>query len=226
MSYNTDEIEIDSYEKCLDDLLPKYLSTNENQAFSITNIRAIVIHGSEKASDIENDMIPYLIESKQNPYHFIIDKDGRIAQINSVNKALKHCRSNKYTSFANKFFGDTICPIYEDTTETPHPEASPDNSTISICVPEYNTNVFNALVKLCSYIINRYAKYLEGPTGIISAFEISDNFSDPTWLKDRPEIFLKLKYDVEKKRSHWFVLYNGYKLGYPEPKIAEMKIEE
>lgn len=218
-----EKIEFKSYAKCLEQEFPKYISSDD-QEFTITNIRAIVIHQDENFDNLQN-LVQNLFDTKKNPYHFAIESNGDIAQLNELDKALKHCRSKKYTPFANNYFGDSICPIFEDTDKTPHPEASPDNCTVSICVPKITTNVYNSLVKLCSYIINGGAKSLEATSNLLSAFEISDSFDNPKEFKENPEYYLRFKYDIEKKRSKWFVLYGGYKRGYPEVKIDIMDIK-
>lgn len=217
-----DKIEFKSYAKCLEEEFPKYLSS-DNQEFNITNIRAIVIH--QENFDNTQSLIQNLFDTKRNPYHFVIESNGDISQLNEFNKALKHCRSKKYTPFANNYFGDSTCPIFEDTDKTPHPEASPDNCTISICVPTITTNVYNSLVSLCSYIINSQAKSLEATSNLLSAFEISDIFDNPKEFKVNQEYFLRLKYDIEKLRSKWFVKFGGYKRGFPDVKVDIMDIK-
>jgi hypothetical protein len=228
MDTEKEELKIYSIEKLFDDKLEKYKSVQGNP-FTLINIRGIVIHQTSDNKDVPNVELPSLIENKKNPYHFIIDTEGRIYQVNSIESALQHCRSKKYTSKANEYFGDLICPSYEETKNAIHPEASADNCTISISIPKLSetngkltTNVSNALVRLCSYIINKYGKGLNGVMNILGAYEISDDFADPICFKNDPEYFTQLKYNIEKLRSRWTLHFGGYARGYPTEHVIEI----
>lgn len=223
MDIEKEELKIYSVEKLFDGKLEKYKSVQGNP-FTIINNRGIVIHQNSDNKDVVNEVIPSLIDNKKNPYHFIIDTEGRIYQVNSIESALQHCRSKKYTSMANEYFGDMVCPSYEETVNNIHPEASADNCTISISIPngKLTSNVSNSLIRLCSYVINKYGKGLNGVVNVLGAFEISDEFDDPKCFKEDPEYFTQLKYDIEKLRSRWSLHFGGFKRGYPSEHIIEI----
>ena len=223
MDIEKEELKIYSVEKLFDGKLEKYRSVQGNP-FTIINNRGIVIHQNSDNKDVVNEEIPSLIDNKKNPYHFIIDTEGRIYQVNSIESALQHCRSKKYTSKANEYFGDMVCPNYEETPNNIHPEASADNCTISISIPngKLTSNVTNSLIRLCSYIINKYGKGLSGVVNVLGAFEISDDFDEPKCFKEDPEFFTQLKYDIEKLRSRWSLHFGGFKRGYPSEHIIEI----
>ena len=223
MDAEREELKIYSVEKLFDEKLEKYKSA-QGIPFTLINIRGIVIHQTSDNKDVPNVEIPSLIENKKNPYHFIIDTEGRIYQVNSIESALQHCRSRKYTSKANEYFGDLICPSFEETKNNLHPEASADNCTVSISIPNglLTSNVSNALIRLCAYIINKYSKGLSGVVNVLGAYEISDDFDEPKCFKNDPEYFTTLKYEIEKLRSKWSLHFGGFKRGYPTEHIIEI----
>jgi len=217
-----EEIKIYSLIAKYSNLLTKYKSA-KGVTFPLTNIRGIVIHQCSENKDV-TEIVDEMVAKKINPYHFIIDENGDIGQINEITECVAHARSKKYTSFANTFFGDSTCPIFEETPETPHGEASVDNCTISILIPycsdgKLDSNVYESLQKLVAYIINKYSKSLQATSAVVSAFEISEGFDDPKCFKDDPDFYLRFKYDVEKLRSKWLLHYEGFKRGYPTEKI-------
>ena len=117
-----------------------------------------------------------------------------------------------------------VCPSFEETPNTIHPEASADNCTISISIPngKLTSNVSNSLIRLCAYIINKYGKGLSGVVNVLGAFEISDSFDEPKCFKDDPEFFTQVKYEIEKLRSRWSLHFGGFKRGYPSEHIIEI----
>ena len=225
MEEKKEEIEIYSLMESLDGYLKVYTSS-QGVAFSNVNIRAIVIHQMNEKKKIE-EIVSDMVNKGLNPYHFIIDEDGKIYQINNVEASLRHCRSKKYTAKANEYFGDNICPSFEENKDAIHPEACADNCTLSILLPygDMNSNVYNAAVKLNAYLINKYARGLQGTTGILGAFEISDSFDDPRCFKEDPDTFLQFKYDIEKLRSRWLLHYGGFERGYCTEHFYETKLE-
>lgn len=218
-----EELKFYSIEKLAEEQLVKYLSA-EGIQFPLVNIRGIVIHQLYENKDVVKTEFEEMVNKKINPFHFIIDTEGKIYQVNPIGSAVKHCRSKKYTTFANEYFGDMICPSYEETPSSLHPEASPDNCTISISIPlgKMTSNVINSLVKLCAYIINKYGRGLNGVKNVLAAYEISDSINEPECLKDDQEFFVQLKYEIEKLRSRWILHYGGPNRGYPTEHVFEI----
>lgn len=201
--------------------LSKYTSEKTGALFNLTNIRAIVLHQLNKTETIE-DLVNELVESKSNPYHFYIDEKGDIYQLNPVTDAVDHCRYIKYTTKANSYFGDDICPLSEVIND--NNQKNPNICTLSICLPfgKFSSNTYNSLVKLCAYLINKYSKSLQAIENILSIFEINENSSELNNFKENVEYYRMFKYDVEKLRARWLLHYGGISRGYPTEYINEI----
>ena len=225
MEEKKEEIEIYSLMESLAGYLKTYKSS-QGVSFSNINIRAIVIHQIDEEKTIE-EIVSDLVGKGLNPYHYIIDKDGKIYQLNNVQTCVQHCRSKKYTAKANTYFGDNICPSFEENENASHPEACADNCTLSILLPagKMNSNVYNAAVKLNAYLINKYTRGLQATANVLGAYEISEAFDEPKCFKEDPDTFLKFKYDIEKLRSQWLLHYGGFKRGYCTEHVYDVKLK-
>ena len=220
----TEKIKINSFSKLFDEKLTKYTSEKSGTVFNITNIRGIILHQDAKYESAV-ELVTKLIESKKNPYHFIIESDGTIYQVNPIDRALDHAYLDTYTEKANKYFGNDLCPISEFKERD---QKSPNICTLSICLPEgkLSSNTYNALVKLCAYLINKYSKSLQATENILSMFEISKHYEDPSSFKDNAEFYRMFKFDVEKLRSNWLLHYGGLSRGYPTEEIYDVLEKE
>ncbi|MGL4949694.1 MAG: hypothetical protein ACRC5M_04870 [Anaeroplasmataceae bacterium] len=224
-----EEIVIYSLLKELGEDLPTNKTVN-GKIFNLTNIRALVLHQDTKVNREIGEITDELIATNQNPYHFAIDINGDIFQLNPIERCLFHLKSKKYTKKANEYFGDLICPLFEETVETPHPESSPDNCTISILLPKASEDgaigvaASKSAEKLCAYIINKYAKALQAQSNILCANDISEVFNDRFQCFRRdPSLATEFKYSIERLRSSWFVKYGGFKRGYCDEKIIDVE---
>lgn len=235
----TEEIRILSLANEFDDKLTKYKSTATNSVFQLTNIRGIVIHqgiyiGTDPIvnKDTVEDIIPYLVKTKQNPYHFIIDRNGDIFQLNPIDRCVKHCKASHYTKKAQDYFGEMVCPSWTESERNPHPESNPDNCTVSILLPmndkegHIGTNAYNSMIKLCAYIINKYAKGLQGVSSVFTPDWISEDFKLPICFKNDKELLTRTKYDIEKKRSSWWIHYKSDERGYPNEIIQDVVLKK
>lgn len=170
--------------------IPKLIDPNTNKPYLMVNIAAIVLHQDmEVGEDALTSYIPKIIAGTTNNHHFVIDKEGVIFQLNPIMRAVSHCKYTKYSKRANEYFGDDICPLYEDTKTSPHDKfVSPNLKTLSICLPKIDEegNIGNAaytsLIRLCAYLINRHAPALQAQANIICNYYIPEdnsNHKDP-----------------------------------------------
>lgn len=215
------KIVINSVVKLFNDKLSKYTSEQNGMPLTITNIRGIILHRREEYKDAF-DCINKMIETNRNPFHFIIDHDGKIYQVNPIDRALDHCYFETYSEKANSYFGDNLCPLSKKEDRN---QLSPNICTISICIPtgKITSNVYNSLVRLCAYIINKYSKALQATQNILSMFEVIDTGNtDLNSFKTHPEFYRMFKYDVEKLRSNWLMHFGGLTRGYPSEQISEI----
>lgn len=216
-----EKISINSLINLCYEKLSKYKSDKTGAKFTLTNIRGIVLHQLDKEISIE-ELKNNLIDSKRNPYHFYIDTDGTIYQFNPIDDAVDHCRYAKYTTKANSYFGNDLCPMIE--SKNIDTQQNPGICTVSICLPygKFTSNTYNSLVKLCAYVINKYSKSLQATENLLSMFELVESTTELDNFKNDTEYYRMLKYDIEKKRANWLLHYGGIKRGYPSEYIYDM----
>ena len=226
-----ESIDIISLHEYYDELIPKRKGTNGIPGV-MNNIRAIILYQNSFVNeDIVNKQLARL-NSENRSYHFSIDTNGVIFQLNPVDRTVPHCSTVEYTKTANEYFGDNICPVFKASAATPH-YGSPNSCSVAINLPRVNGDgninekVLKSLIKLCSYIINKYAPSLQAQANILCNFKINANANkDPVVFFNDQDFYHKFKYDVEVKRTHWLRNYKGAARGYPTEKIEFYKLPE
>ena len=258
-----DALRIVDLEDKLKPNMPILIEPKMNKPFKITNYLAIVLHQDMLVNeDAYTSFIPKVISSQARNFHFVIDKEGVIFKLNPVERAVMHCKYKKYSKRASEYFGEIYCPIYEDTEKTPHDKfISPNLCTISICVPKINDNgdmgnlAYTSLIKLCAYLINCYAKYLQAQANIICNYYIPEDktlnkdplcfYSEKDYSKlsyqeiadlikkndeennSTPDAkYLRFRYEVERLRGEWYMKYRGKGIIRGYPDIIYQTIEE
>lgn len=196
--------------------IPKLLDSKTNKAISMPNIRAIIIHqDTDVNEDIYSSFIPKVVAGKTPMYHFIIDKEGTIFQLNPVDRAVKHSKFNAYSKKANDYFGEQICPLYENTELSLHAEeTSPDFCTISICLPKINeegdigNRAYSEACRLIAYLINCYSPALQAQANVLPiSFVPKDSGDVREVFSGKKEKFKNFVYETEKIRGHWALYY-------------------
>lgn len=183
-------IKIIDLQKDLEKEMPLLLEPKTKKPFLMTNINAIILHQDmEVNEDAYTSFIPKILTKTTKNYHFVIDKEGIIFQLNPVKRAVDHCRYKKYSKRANAYFGDNYCPLYEDSKSSPHHEfISPNLCTVSICLPKINEKneigsaAYTSAMRLCAYIINAFSPALQAQSNILCNYYIPDsslNIKDP-----------------------------------------------
>lgn len=223
-----ESIEINDLSELCDKRVAKRIGVN-GKPKTLTNIRAIILH-----QDIEHneDINTFIDKSKDinKSYHYFITQDGKIYQLNNINRAVPHCAFVKYSKFATNYFGDSVCPSYSER-EKKHLE-SPNDCTVAICLPncsdknDINRDVMNSLVKLMAYIINKYSPSLQVQSNVFGLYKMVDK-----GIVENPKVFLKdenflhrVRFMSEKLRSSWVSKYPDR--GYPTEIINIMGEKE
>lgn len=228
----TEEIKINDineiYER--DNLIAKRIGENGNPK-TLSNIRGIILHQDM----IYSETLEEFIERMKNTFksfHFIIDKEGIIYQLNPVTRSVPHCAFNEYSRFANDYFGDTICPIYK-SMEKKH-TGSPNDCTLAVCFQScddksnINRKTLASLIKLCAYLINKYSPSLQVQSNVFGLYKIPKEgvSSNPQVFYNNNSFLHIFRYRSEKLRTNWNKIYNGLQRGYPTEIITKMTDKE
>ena len=176
--------------------------------------------------------IKWMIFTRDTPasYNMAISETGEIIEMVDPEYIAFHCGSTEYTKFANKFFGETICPSYKHTKDHMHP-TSPNLVTIGICMAHKDwegrmtDECYKSAVKAFAYCFNRYANHLDTYNSLIRHSDITPlkKIPCPRWFFDHPDDFHKFIDDVHKQRLEW---RKKYERGYPTINYKIVRVEK
>jgi hypothetical protein len=227
------------------DNIPK-LKTKEGVSRPLENIKAVVIHDTEAPRQSMLDVtIPWLVHNygrTGQSFHYAVTETGELVEILPPNLCAIAVGSLKYTRFATDYFGDTVCPRYRHTKETPHFD-SPNSCTVNLLIPmldeagSIDEPIHRGIVKILAYIFNRYCDYLtaaaleeQGLANLLRVGDIVESKSPKGSYIPNPHIFYKkedffhrTKVEVEKLRAKWAEKYPTTRLPQINKTIIAVK---
>ena len=139
------------------------------------------------------------LRSKGLGYHFIVDIDGTVYQLQSLKLRAIHCGGRKYTSSATHFFGEHDAPTFYHTAEHQH-SGSPNNWTLGVCycyidpsgLPEKAT--YDSLCELCGMLCTR--NHLQYNGGIWRHHDVTGKNCPNYYVKNEITGFVNLLHDI------------------------------
>ncbi len=164
----------------------------------LKGVKAIVIHNTANPNTDADNNVVYL-RKKCLGYHFIVDIDGTVYQLQSLKKRAIHCGGRKYTEEATKFFGESNAPSFYHTAEKQH-SGSPNNLTIGVCycyIKESGEPEKETYLSLCTLIamlcIDNNLNY---NGGIWRHHDVTGKNCPNFYVKNEFIEFVKLLHDV------------------------------
>lgn len=206
--------------------MPK-LENAAGKAIKMDNVRAIILHQDmDIGEDAFTSFIPKVVAGSKPMYHFVIDKEGVIFQLKPTDEAVNHAKFNSYSRKANDYFGEQICPLYENTELSVHAEeTSPNFCTISICLPKINTSgdvgnkAYNEACRLIAYIINSISPALQVQSNVLPITYIPKLDQVPSVFNGDAKKLKAFRYEAEKLRGRWLT-YEYKDIVRPWPNVV------
>lgn len=167
----------------------------------LKEVKAVVIHYTANALSTAKQNIDYL-RKKGLGYHYIIDLDGTIYQLQTLKKRCRHCGSRKYTATASRFFGEYHAPKFYHTAEKQH-SSSPNNVTIGVCFCHADETgkpsdaQYEALTDLLATLCMKYHLPYNG--GIWRHYDVTEKNCPLYYVEHEVDEFVKLLHDVANK---------------------------
>lgn len=165
----------------------------------LKEVKAVVIHYTANAGTTAVANINYLNDHGLG-YHFIIDNDGTIYQMQTLKKRAIHCGGRLYTTEATNFFGEHQAPSYYHTAEHQH-TGSPNNMTLGVCFCHMEKDgkpsreARESLVEIVAMLLVKYG--LEYKGGVWRHYDVTAK-KCPKFFVNNDE-FVELLHDIHNK---------------------------